>query len=135
MAQCYVHPPRSCRRREYAGNWACFPFSFVHKVIFESDPRAAGTLPEYIGHVYSPQMTRIRPHDSPDITFVIMRIYISDDTVCIADDAHAAWELHAAGARDSRDLVERCTARASIKTRDISISFHRNCKFLHGAGV
>lgn len=130
MAQCYLHP-RSCRR-ECAKNWPRFHFSFSHKVIFESGPRAANTLSEYIGHT----RTRLkRPEYGPH---GLLRHYLRNYahlyircTVCIADGAPAAWELHVP-VRDSRDLVERCTARASIKTRDISISFRRNCKFLHG---
>lgn len=85
MAQCYLHP-RSCRR-EYAENWPRFPFSFSDKVIIESGPRAPGYVARIHRHTYSPQMTRIQPHGSPDITFVIMRIYIPD-VRCILRSVH-----------------------------------------------
>lgn len=90
MAQCYLHP-RLCRR-EYAENWPRFPFSFSHKVIFESGPRASGTLPEYIGtriRLKWPEYPRLPRHHLRNYAHLYTRC-----TVYIAAGAHAAWELH-----------------------------------------
>lgn len=137
MIQRYVHP-HAAKNMLKIGDVSRF---FLYKVIFQSNPLCSdgGYTLRIHWHTYSPRTTRIWPLDS-DITFVIMRIYIfllpRSPTRCvctmyIAHDARAVLGLHVRCTGFAWPLIERCAAQASIKIRDISISFYRNYKFFY----
>jgi len=103
---------------------AALPFLSAHKAIFRSGPSSSNvrrgvmhsprTATRIAGYSLSPLSSRRLRHHLCNYAHLYSRVWCTE---CITGRC-TCDRLHVPAHRDSRDLVERCAARASIEARD-----------------